>query len=152
MKKQDFSTSIIVNQPKVVVFNAVTEVSKWWNEEMIGKSEVLHDEFEVNFGNMHRSVQRLIEVMPNEKITWLVTDSNLSFLKDSSEWTRTKIHFNISEKDGKTTLSLTHEGLSESVECYNACSNGWTLYMQNSLRCLIETGKGKPGFPPEEGC
>jgi hypothetical protein len=30
------------------------------------------------------------------------------------------------------------------VECYKACSGGWTFYVNESLRKLITTGKGEP--------
>jgi hypothetical protein len=29
-------------------------------------------------------------------------------------------------------------------ECYDACSNAWSQYIQESLSSLIATGKGQP--------
>ncbi|HEY8915475.1 MAG TPA: hypothetical protein VIM87_03525 [Chitinophaga sp.] len=29
-------------------------------------------------------------------------------------------------------------------ECYDACSNAWTGYIQGSLKNLVSTGKGQP--------
>jgi hypothetical protein len=29
-------------------------------------------------------------------------------------------------------------------ECYEACSEGWGMYINGSLRALIATGKGNP--------
>ena len=67
-----------------------------------------------------------------------------SFTKDETEWTGTKIIFEISEKDNKTLLSMTHEGLVPEYECFDICKNSWTNYIQNSLKKLITTGKGEP--------
>ena len=80
-------------------------------------------------------------MIPGEKIVWLVTDSSLNFVKDKTEWTGTKISFDIGKKDGKTEVRFTHLGLIPKNECYNACSNGWTGYITDSLRNLITTDK-----------
>ena len=66
------------------------------------------------------------------------------FTKDKTEWTGTKIIFDISQKDGKTQLVFTHKGLVPSYECFEICRDAWTNYIQNSLRNLITTGKGQP--------
>ena len=72
-----------------------------------------------------------------------------NFTKDKSEWTGTKIIFEISEKKNKTQLQFTHEGLTPDYECYNACYDGWSNYINKSLYSLITTGKGQPN--PKEG-
>jgi len=64
-----------------------------------------------------------IEVVPNEKIVWLITDSNLNFVESKNEWSRTKIVFEISEVNKKTQVGFTHLGLVNEFECYDACSN-----------------------------
>ena len=73
-----------------------------------------------------------------------MTDSRLNFVKDKKEWNGTKIVFDITEKNGKTTVTFTHYGLVPQIECYGGCSNAWGEYIQQSLASLINTGKGKP--------
>jgi len=96
--------------------------------------------------DMHFSKQRVVEVTPGKKVVWLITESQLNFTKDKSEWTGTKISFEISEINNQTQLRFTHVGLVPKIECYNDCSNAWSQLIQESLFSLITTGKGKKVF------
>jgi len=143
MDNRNFSTTILVDQDPLQAFNAINNVYGWWTENIEGNSQKLNDEFEVRFWDVHYSKQKLIEVVPSERVVWLVTDSKLNFLKDKSEWNGTKISFEISRKGNQTQIRFTHEGLVPKIECYKDCSNAWADYINNSLFSLITTGKGK---------
>ncbi|SRR5258706_13018826 len=148
MKTQDYTTSITVNATPQVAFTSINSVTKWWTENLEGSSQNLNDEFTVRFGDVHVSTQKLVEFMPNKKVVWLVTDSNLNFIKDRQEWTNTKISFEISDpdsyrEDNQTIIRFTHLGLAPK-ECFDACSNAWSEYIHQSLLSLINTGKGQP--------
>ena len=146
MKKQDYNASITVDATAQEAFKCINNVTKWWTENLEGRSQELNDEFTVRFGDVHYSRQKLVEVIPDEKVVWLVTDSNLNWIKDKHEWTNTKISFEIAEKDGKTQVHFTHLGLIPEVECFDACSDAWNQYIQQSLLSLITTGKGQPSL------
>jgi hypothetical protein len=87
---------------------------------------------------------KLIEVVPEKKVVWLVLDNYFKFTKDKTEWTGTKVIFDILQKDGRTELRMTHQGLVPQYECFEICRDAWTNYIQNSLRNLIVSGKGQP--------
>lgn len=141
---KDYTTSITVDAAPQEAFKSINSVSKWWNEGLKGSSQNLNNEFTVQFGDVHFSKQKLVEIIPNKKVVWLVTDSKLNFIKDKQEWTNTKISFEITEKAGKTQIRFTHIGLVPEVECYDACSNAWGQYIKGSLFKLLTTGKGTP--------
>lgn len=145
MTHQDYTTSIVVDQNPNEVFNAINNVRGWWSETVEGGTEKLNDEFVYRHKDMHYSKQRLIEVVPGKKVVWLVTDSQLSFIKgNKNEWTGTEVSFDITSKGKKTEILFTHRGLVPDVECFTACSRGWNYYLYNSLSKLIATGKGEP--------
>lgn len=144
MSAADFTTTIKVDQSPQEVFDAITNVRGWWSEEIEGDTIKLNDEFEYHYEDIHRCKVKLIEVIPNQKIVWLVEQNYFKFTKDKTEWTGTNPTFEISEKDGKTELRFTHVGLVPEYECFEICVGGWTNYIENSLFKLITTGKGAP--------
>jgi hypothetical protein len=144
MKEQDYHTSITVDATAHEAFESINSVTKWWTENLEGGSQKLNDEFTVRFGDVHYSRQKLVEIVPDKKVVWLVTDSKLNFIKDKNEWTNTKISFEISTQNNETKIHFTHIGLVPEIECFDACSNAWSQYIQRSLLNLINTGKGQP--------
>lgn len=142
MVTSNYSTTILVDNSKEEVFNAINNVRGWWQGEIDGNTENLNDEFGYSVPGIHFSKQKIVEIIPNEKIVWLITDSKLSFVKDQSEWTGTKIVFEISEVNHKTQVRFSHLGLVPEFECYGDCSNAWSQLIEKSLFSLITTGKG----------
>ncbi len=136
MSKQDFTYSFESSKSTETIFETLLDVRKWWfgvyEETITGKSKKVNDEF--NFkagGGVHDTTQKLVELIPNKKIAWLVTASNLTFLKKPGEWLNTKFYFELAKAGSKTKITFTHEGLTPSIECYKDCSGGWTQYLQN---------------------
>jgi uncharacterized protein YndB with AHSA1/START domain/ketosteroid isomerase-like protein len=155
MASPDFTTTLLVDQSPAEVFNAITNVRGWWSKEIEGNTAALNDEFTYHYQDVHRCKMKLTEVVPGKKIVWTVLDNYFSFTQDQKEWIGTTVIFDISVKDNKTQLKFTHRGLVPEYECYTACVNGWTQYIQQSLPALITTGKGKPnssekGYTPHE--
>lgn len=142
----NFTTTILVNESPKNVFNAINNVRGWWQGEFEGTAEKLNEEFSYRMETFHFSRQKVVELIPDRKIVWLVTESDLSFLKQRSEWTGTTISFEITETDNGTQVLFTHHGLLPDVECYEACSSGWTGLIQKSLVSFITSGKGKKVF------
>ncbi|MDB5232582.1 MAG: ATPase [Chitinophagaceae bacterium] len=146
MATSNFTTTITVDNSAEEVFNAVNNVRGWWQGHIEGDTTKLNDEFSYRMKDLHFSKQKLVEVVPGEKVVWLVTDSKLGFVQNQSEWTGTKIVFEISEVNNKTQLRFTHMGLVPGIQCYGGCSSGWEALVQKSLFSLLTTGKGQEVF------
>ena len=143
MATKDFTTNILVDQTPQEAFNIINNVRGWWTGEpgVDGNTDKLGDEFTYRYGDIHYSKQKVTELIPGKKVVWLVTDSELNFIKNKSEWTGTKIIFEIAKKGDKTEVRFTHMGLVPEVECYGDCSNAWSSYIKNSLRNFITKNK-----------
>lgn len=147
MTDQNYSTYIAVDNSPSEVFNSLKEVAQWWSKDFEGNSSELNDEFIIHHPGQHYSKQRLIEVVPNEKIIWLVTESKLNWLKtDKEEWTGTKMIFEIATEGNKTVLRFTHDGLIPQQECYAMCRQGWDMIVKDWLLHFITTGKSSGGM------
>ncbi|MES2734422.1 MAG: SRPBCC domain-containing protein [Bacteroidota bacterium] len=144
MTTSDFTTTLLVEQTPKEAFNAINNVRGWWSEEIEGRTEQLNDEFTYHFEDIHTCKMKLIEVVPDKKVVWLVMDNYFKFTKDKSEWIDNKIIFEIAEQDGKTRIRFTQQGLVPAYECFEKCQNAWTQYIQQSLSSLITTAKGQP--------
>ena len=148
MQNQNFTATLLVDQTPEQVYNVINNVQEWWTGEpgVEGNTRQVGEEFTYRFRDIHYSKQKLLELIPDKKIVWLVTESNLNFIKDKSEWTGTQIKFEIfggngHRKDNKTEVRFTHEGLTPTIECYKDCSTAWSSYINSSLKKFITNSK-----------
>lgn len=142
MKVNNFTTTITVPNTPEEVFTAINNVRGWWQGEITGPTENLHDEFTYQMAPYHVTKQKLVEWVPNKKVVWLVTESSINFVADKNEWLNTIIRFEINAAKEKTQVIFTHHGLVPEIECYGGCSGAWEQLIQQSLYSLITTGKG----------
>jgi hypothetical protein len=142
MKLENFQLTLATERTPQEVFQTILKVRDWWtgyhNEQFTGETEHLNDVFHFYAAEgLHQCSQKIIELVPNEKIVWLVTDSSLGFVEKSDEWIDSKIIFEISPTGRNTRLIFTHEGLTPEIECYDSCAPSWTMYLQEKLLPLI---------------
>ncbi|MBK9733271.1 MAG: SRPBCC domain-containing protein [Chitinophagaceae bacterium] len=133
---KNYAYEFVSAETPQTIFKTLLNPRKWWiglyGEDIKGSSVNLNDEFTFNAGDgVHYSKQRLIEMEPDKKIVWQVTESNLSFAKKTDEWTSTKISFEISKHGDKNKITFMHHGLVPKFECYNNCAGAWTQYLDN---------------------
>ncbi|MEO6315736.1 MAG: SRPBCC family protein [Chitinophagaceae bacterium] len=144
--RKDFTATLIVDQTPAQAFDAIKNVRGWWSglhaEEFEGEWDKLGDEFSFRAGGgMHYTKQKLVELVPGQKITWLVTDSKLTFVRNETEWTGTKLCFDISVQGDRTKIVFTHFGLVPEFECYDSCAPAWTQYIQDRLSNWLKASR-----------
>jgi Activator of Hsp90 ATPase homolog 1-like protein len=143
MSNKSYTNTFTVAQSPEQVCAAVTNPRAWWGEGIIGETAKLGGEFVYRNGNMHTSTQKISEFLVNKKVVWKISKSQLNFVANKSIWDGTEVIFDIAKRGDKTELKFTHVGLVPQVECFKACSSGWDFYLNESLKPLIETGKGQ---------
>lgn len=126
-----------VKVPALKVFEALTTqegLAEVWTTVLNVKPETgFINEFTFDKDTDRMKVIRLI---PGQKVEWLVMESD-------PQWIGTVISFDLSERNGVTTVVLKQEGWKEVTDFYRFCNYhwGWFLY---SLKTYCEEGKGIP--------
>jgi uncharacterized protein YndB with AHSA1/START domain len=144
MNDQNFTTTFSVDKSAEEVFNAITNVRGWWSKSIEGETDREGAVFYYHYNDAHQCTIKITELTPGKKVAWHVLYNTLNFTKNNTELTDTDVVFDIEEKDGETEVRFTHVGLTPALECYDACSGGWSGFVTESLRDLIVSGQGQP--------
>ncbi len=150
MAGQDYSASISANITPQEATERISRVADWWTASFTGASGKVGDIFTVRWGETFVDFA-VAELVPARRIVWLVTDCNLPFVQDKKEWKDTRVIFNISSDGAATTVTMTHEGLAPSAECYETCRKGWNFYITESLQKLLMENQGIPDGRKRQG-
>jgi len=143
MEKQDYNCVINANVSAREAFDAISNVSKWWTENLEGASQKAGDIFIVTFGETFVTF-KVTEAKPGKKMVWQVLDCYLHWLNNKTEWTGTQMVFDITAETNSTRIEVTHVGLAPEVECYESCVKGWDFYLKKSVFKLLTEKKGMP--------
>ena len=144
MTDKYLTVEFTVDATPEAAFAAINNPRGWWSAGITGGTTAVGDEFTYVYGDIHRSTQRVTELVPGKRVVWHVAEGYLNFTEDPAEWTGTDVVFDITQLGDKTEVRLTHVGLTPDIECFEACSKGWGYYAGESLLALITTGAGKP--------
>ena len=141
----DYTKSFTVSKPASEVYAAITEhIADWWTNDLSGAAAHAGDSFNIAFDETRKTMQ-IVEAIQDKKVVWKCNKAyiDMATLKNKAEWEGTTMIWTLAEVENGTTLSLLHEGLNQSFECYQVCEEGWDMFL-NSLEVYLTTGKGKP--------
>ncbi len=80
----NFTTSFAVSQAPTEVFDAINNVRGWWGEDVEGSNDKVGDQFTYRVQDIHYSKLSVIELIPFEKVVWLVLDNLMNFVEDQT--------------------------------------------------------------------
>lgn len=147
-RDKNYHRTILVTATPAEAMKKISQVNQWWKQDFSGSAEKWKDTFKVPFGDLNGEesfVDFIVsEVVPNKKAVWKVTNCNLPWFKDKTEWNNTEVVFEISSEGNQTRIDFTHRGLVPGIECYDACEKGWDGHVTNSLLNFINKGEGNP--------
>lgn len=135
----DILHKITMAAPKNKVFAALSSVeglSGWWTTTTEGES-VPGRLLTFRFGK-HTTLMQVEMLEHDQRVVWECKEQN-------SEWTGTRLSFELSEDAGRTTLVFRHAAWEKQTPLFAHCSMKWATFLL-SLRQYVETGEGRP-FP-----
>jgi uncharacterized protein YndB with AHSA1/START domain len=150
MAEKSYSKEFTVSVNAEAVYKATTrEIDKWWTVES-NEASYIGDLLTVRFGEQYFMSMEVVEAIPNKLLVWKVVGANMYIEgggTKNDEWVGTKIQWKIRETKNESEVTLFHEGLVPSFECYDTCQSGWDYFL-GSLKDFLETGKGNPHKEP----
>jgi hypothetical protein len=144
MQEESYQCSFNANVSPGEAFEKISRVSEWWSKHYEGTSQQLGGVFTVGFPGGDRYTAKVSEMVPDQTIVWEFIDTYQAWVKNPAEWVGTSIVWDIHPLDDGVAVKMTHAGLVPALECFGQCSKSWHYLMQESLRLLLTTGKGRP--------
>jgi len=151
MNTNNYQKSITVGNTPSEVYAAITEhIRDWWSDDISGAAAQKGDQYNIAFNGTKKTFE-VTEAIPNERIVWLCQKAyiDMASLNKRDEWVGTRIIWSITVDERGTALTMLHEGLNKSVECYDVCEPAWGYFIA-SLQAFLTTGTGTP-FHKQEG-
>lgn len=151
MNTNEYTRRIVVSSSPNDAYKALTSgFDKWWtldSDSISTAGDTITFKFDTTYW-----VMRANTVSPNYIELECIEAHHIHDglpLSILEEWKGTKLKWEIDEQDGSTIVSLTHEGLVPSLDCFEICKEGWDYFFVTSLKKYLDEGKGSP-FGAEE--
>ena len=142
MEQQNFNISIDVPMPAAQITQKIADVPDWWGVGFEGNAKKQGDKFVIKMGPEAFFNCTVTAYAEGQRIIWLVDECYMPWYNDKTEWTGTKMIFDLEESGNQTKVTFTHEGLTPRSECYKDCQPGWTHWISRSLMSYLTTGTG----------
>jgi uncharacterized protein YndB with AHSA1/START domain len=148
---KNYQCDIILTAPVSTVYTALTTQSGirgWWTASCDAGTAV-GEHITIRFGTTFK-LMCIEKLRPEAEVRWRVIDAELDVpgLTRTKEWIGTTIVFQLEPQSASVTrLQVEHIGLTQQVECYELCSQGWIQFL-GSLKSYVETGTGAPYGDP----
>ena len=141
-----YTNTFEIAAPAASVYEAITKgVTAWWTT---GSSDAstLGDVFTTRFDKTYNHI-KVSALDQDRHVEWQIMEhfhDNETLTRDD-EWTGTRIIWTLNPIDnGNTSITFLHDGLVQSMECWDICEAGWNFFLLDSLKPYLEEGEGQP--------
>ena len=136
----------VANTPSAAYEALTTGFDKWWTTRCNPISKT-GDTITFRFGPTYW-VMRATKLIPDACVELTCIDAHHEHeglpLSIVNEWQDTLLKWEINKDRENTKITLIHDGLVPSLNCYEVCEQGWDFFFVNSLKQYLETGVGSP--------
>lgn len=132
----NYTATITASADVETARNAILkEMHLWWSDRI----DLSEGGFTIRFNNSHVTFSFEEPCRPESQLVWRCTDANMIIenVADTTEWLGTRLIWDITTLPDGSEISLTHEGLNESLECLDVCTRGWEHYFETSLKAHL---------------
>lgn len=123
---------------KEAVFDQISSrdgLASWWTEDTEGNA-ALGGKLIFSFNGQPMCTMEVEKMDAPQNLVWKCVEGH-------PDWVGTRVHFELSDNEGKTRLRFAHTGWAQQDDFFAQCNFSWGRYLV-SLRKLCETGKGEP--------
>ena len=134
---ESYSKTIVARVSTETAYKAITEeMSDWWTP-MSGKFLKIGDLAQTDFGGKsYWKFEAQTLNAPNLLELRCCAANHIHeglSLDIKEEWLGSVLQFKIQDKNEKLNITLTHQGLTPDLTCYEVCEQGWDQYCLDSL-------------------
>ena len=94
----DFITGFSIEQSPKEVYDAINNVRGWWSENIEGSTDKLNVEWTYKQKDLHMCKMKIVEMIPEKRVVWLVMENHFSFTKDKSDVKGSGLGLSISKR------------------------------------------------------
>lgn len=154
MTSQNYTRTITVNASADEAYQALTTgMHNWWTTPDAPMKKV-GDRSKFTFppGKSYWTFEASV-LDPEKRVEMICVDAlhlHEGMPKEiETEWLNTRVGWDIKRRDGKTDITVVHDGLVPTLHCYEVCEAGWDMFFVDSLKAFLDIGTGKPHRSPE---
>ncbi len=138
----DYRATIEVGADVSTASRAIcADMDKWWTRRVEQNAR----QATVRFRNSHATFTFDPDAT-EQYFAWTFTDVKMIIegVADHAEWVGTKLIWELEPSDTGSRMTLTHQGLNQTLECHGVCTTGWERYFENSLKAHLNGGMPTP--------
>lgn len=142
----DFHYEVTIEAPIDAVYEALATpagIAAWWTTGADRTTTEVGGTMRLRWSEADWTELEVDWLAPPRSVDWSCTAAHMTSFSPPDEWVGTSISFELSEVEGGTRLSLVHYGLA-ALDCREICFRGWSFHLGESLKALVETGRGAP--------